>query len=300
MLKATGASRAPEIATTGPPNPYLLEIRDLVYQLAGIFQPDNKLDLLADRCQKRMAAVGITQLRDYLDCLTIQPIRQAELVELLNAITIGETYFFRNQPQLDAFRRVVLPAILECKAGPPRQTIRIWSAGCSTGEEPYTLAIILLEESATVMKGWSFEIVATDLNERSIVQARRGIYGEYSARKLTNAQRQKFFTQTSEGLAIKDEVKANVRFNRVNLLDDSRMAFIKGMDVILCCNVLIYFDVASKRRVLQHFCNNLLPHGYFFVGSAESLYNVTQDFSLVHFAGTTGYERNQQRQTGNR
>jgi chemotaxis protein methyltransferase CheR len=235
---------------SGPPDPQLVRIRDLVYQVAGIFQPDNKLKMLEDRCCRRMQVLSVKTLRDYYDCLTVKPIRQAELVSLLNEITIGETCFFRNMPQLDAVRNVVLPHILEARSKIPVKHLRIWSAGCSTGEEPYTLSMILLEEIAGKLKGWNFEILATDLNERSLAHCNHGVYGKYSTRNLTAYFRQKYFSIKGEDLEIRPEVKAHVNFSRLNLFDDGRMAFMKGLDLVMCANVLIYFDAASKRRVI--------------------------------------------------
>jgi chemotaxis protein methyltransferase CheR len=280
----------------GPPDPYLVKIRDLVYQVAGIFQPDNKLRFLEDRCQRRLKELRISTLREYYDCLTVKPIRQAELVSLLNEITVGETCFFRNQPQLDALRNVVLPAILEAKSKLPLRHLRIWSAGCSTGEEPYTLNAFLMEESAGRLKGWTFEIIATDLNERSLAHCKQGVYGEYSTRNLTAYYRQKYFEPAENQLRVSARLKTGVNFSRLNLLDDARMAFMKSMDVIFCCNVLIYFDVLSKRHVIQHFYNNLLPLGYLFLGHSESLFGVTDEFRLVHLPSTTAYVKSQQRQ----
>jgi len=282
--------------TGGSPNPSLIQIRDLVYRVAGIFQPDNKLRLLEDRCSKRMEVLGVTALRDYYDCLTVKPIRQAEMVALLNEITIGETCFFRNQPQLDALRDVVLTRILEARSKLPVRNLRLWSAGCSTGEEPYTLSMMLLEETNARLKGWNFEILATDLNERSIAHAKHGIYGDYSTRNIPQYYRQKYFMARGEGLQVVPDVKAKVNFNRVNLLDAARIAFMKGVDLVLCCNVLIYFDVSSKRQVIQHFYNNLLPHGYLFLGHSESLYGVSDDFRLVHLPSATAYVKTEKRQ----
>lgn len=280
----------------GPASAQLVRIRDLIYQVAGIFQPDNKLRLLEDRCQKRMQVLAVNSLSDYYECLTIKPIRQAELVALLNEITIGETCFFRNQPQLDAIRNVVLPKIVEARAKMPLRHLRIWSAGCSTGEEPYTLSMMLLEETTVRLKGWTFEILATDLNERSLAHAKHGLYGKYSTRNLPAYFRDKYFLTRGEDLQVSPDVKAKVNFNRVNLSDNARMAFMKGIDMILCCNVLIYFDGASKRRVIQHFYNNLLPHGYLFLGHSESLYGITDDFKLVHLPSSTAYVKAEQRQ----
>lgn len=273
----------------GAPGTHLVRIRDLIYQVAGIFHPDNKMRLLEDRCSKRMQVLGVSSLADYYDCLTVKPIRQAELVALLNEITIGETCFFRNLPQLDAIRNIVLPKIVEARAKMPLRHLRIWSAGCSTGEEPYTLSMIMLEETAEKLKGWTFEVLATDLNERSLAHAKHGSYGTYSTRNLPQYFRQKYFTARGDELQVSSEVKAKVSFNRVNLSDNARMAFMKGIDMVLCCNVLIYFDGASKRRVIQHFYNNLLPHGYLFLGHSESLYGITDDFRLVHLPSATAY-----------
>jgi chemotaxis protein methyltransferase CheR len=292
-------SAAPPVArlaeSPGTPNPHLVRIRDLIYQVAGIFQPNNKLRLFEDRCGKRMQVLGVSTLRDYYDCLTVKPIRQAELVALLNEITIGETCFFRNQPQLDGIRNIVLPKIVEARAKLPLRHLRIWSAGCSTGEEPYTLSMMMLEETAERLKGWTFEILATDLNERSLAHAKHGSYGSYSTRNLPAFFRDKYFTARGEDLHVNPEVKAKVNFSRVNLSDNARMAFMKGLDMVLCCNVLIYFDGASKRRVIQHFYNGLLGHGYLFLGHSESLYGISEDFRLVHLPSATVYVKSEKR-----
>ena len=140
------------------------------------------------------------------------------------------------------------------------------------------------------MSGWTFDILATDLNENSLATAKAGIYGEYALRSTTDLLRKKYFRQHDDKrLQASDQLKSIIRFDRVNLSDDRKMTFLKGIDLILCCNVLIYFDLASKRRVLQHFHSNLLPGGYVFLGPAESLYQVDDRFHLVHFPGTVGY-----------
>jgi chemotaxis protein methyltransferase CheR len=283
----TTAAAQPVPFVDGPPDPELVRIRDLIYQVAGIFHPDNKLRLLNDRCGRRMKERDVKTLRDYLQCLTSQASRQAELIALLNEITIGETCFFRNQPQLDALRNIVIPKMLELKSKLPFRRLRIWSAGCSTGEEPYTLSMLLLEEGR--LKDWTLEILATDLNERSLAHAKEALYGTYSTRNLKTLYRQKYFASVGEQLQVQPAARSHISFNRLNLSDDARMTFMKGLDVIFCCNVLIYFDLASKRRVIEHFYNDLLPHGYLFLGHSESLYGVSEDFRLVHLPGTTAY-----------
>jgi chemotaxis protein methyltransferase CheR len=273
----------------GSPEPDLVRVRDLIYAVAGIFHPNNKLRLLQDRCGRRMKKLGMKTLREYFQCLTCGPVRKTELIALLNEITIGETCFFRNRQQLDALRRIVIPKILEAKSRLPFRRLRIWSAGCSTGEEPYTLRMVLLEEAEGLLKDWSVEILATDLNERSLAHATTAIYGHHSTRKLTPFYQQKYFCPVGEQLQVKVAARSNIKFSRLNLSDDARMTPMKSMDAIFCCNVMIYFDLISKRRVFQHFFNNLLPHGYLFLGHSESLFGVSDDFRLVHLPGTTAY-----------
>jgi len=292
------AGAQPSFVPDGPPDPDLIRIRDLVYQVAGIFHPDSKLRLLRDRCERRMKELKTQTLHEYFDWLTIRPQRQTELVALLNEITIGETCFFRNMPQLDALRQIVFPKIIDAKAKLPFGRLRIWSAGCSTGEEPYTLSMLILEESQKLLKDWTVEILATDLNERSLAHAKNAVYGNYSTRNLVPYYRQKYFAPAADQLQVQQPVQNLVSFSRLNLSDDARMMFMKSLDVIFCCNVLIYFDLASKRRVIQHFYNNLLPHGYLFLGHSESLYGVTDDFRLVHLPGATAYLRGERSAAG--
>ncbi len=269
-------------------DPTYLKIRDLIYKVSGIYHSEQKLYLLIASCKRRMSALDKSGPAQYLDHLTTDPKREAELHLLLNEITIGETYMFRHPPQLDALHNVVLPQIMRGKSAIGVKRLRFWSAGCSTGEEPYTLAMFLLEEKQ--LAGWNFDILATDLNSNSLETARAGIYGEYSLRNVSDALRQKYFQDAGNNkLQASAALKSRIRFDRVNLSDTSKMVFLKGIDAIFCCNVLIYFDVASKRRTVQHFYNNLVPGGYFFLGHAESLFHVDDTFQLVHFPGTTAY-----------
>jgi len=279
----------PTARTMAAPDASLIRIRDLIYRAAGIFHPDNKLRLLEDRCGRRVRELSVSNFREYYDYLSNPSHAREEMVKLLNEVTIGETCFFRYQPQLDALKSVVWPHIIAARTNIPVKKLRIWSAGCSTGEEPYTLAIMLLEESGGLFRDWTFDIQATDLNERSVEHAKAGIYGDYSLRNLSPYIRQKYFTAAGDKLQVNPAVKSLVTVSRLNLLEDVRMLFMKGMDLIFCANVLIYFDLDSKRRVIQHFYSSLQPHGYFLLGHAESLYGVNDQFKLVHFPSATGY-----------
>jgi len=208
----------------------------------------------------------------------------------LNEITIGETYMFRHPAQLNALHNVIVPQILKTKGSFGIKRLRFWCAGCSTGEEPHTLAMSLLEEKDKLLAGWTWDVLATDLNDNSLEAARAGSYGEYALRNTSDVLRRKYFKDVGNNkLQANDLLKAQIRFDRLNLRDDNKMLFQKGIDVIFCCNVLIYFDLASKRRVVQHFHANLLPGGYLFLGHAESLFQVDDSFRLVHFTGTTAY-----------
>ncbi|MFZ3339952.1 MAG: protein-glutamate O-methyltransferase CheR [Terriglobales bacterium] len=271
-----------------PRDPAYLKIRDLVYRISGIYHSEQKLYLLVSSCTRRMGACGAANPSEYLDHLTVRGNRDSELRLLLNEITIGETYMFRHPAQLNAMSTVVLPQVMQSKSAIGLKRLRIWSAGCSTGEEPYTLAMFLHEEKQ--LAGWTFDILATDLNTKSLETSKAGIYGDYALRNVTDVQRRKYFKDAGNGkFEVNDLLRSHVRFDRINLSDDSKMLFQKGIDVIFCCNVLIYFDLASKRRVVQHFFSNLIPGGYFFLGHAESLFQVDDAFRLVHFSGTTAY-----------
>ena len=286
----------PALALTAPKkgaeaiDPAYRQIRDLVYKISGIYKSEEKLYLLADGCGRRMKQLAVRTPREYWDRLNAAAFRDAELRELLNEITIGETCLFRSQPQLDALRKVILPEIVAEKTKQITKRLRIWSAGCSTGEESYTLAMNMLEESERLLKGWTVEILATDLNDRSVETAKAGIYGDYALRNTTDYYKRKYFSTLDEKrLEVRPEVKKLVTFSRLNLQDDSRMLFMKGMDLIFCCNVLIYFDGASKSKVINHFFSNLNFGGHFFLGTSESLMKLNDQFRLIHFPGTIAY-----------
>jgi chemotaxis protein methyltransferase CheR len=290
----TGTQLAKSSLATGaggsPVDPICRQIRDLVYKVSGIYKTEEKLYLLAAGCERRMKQLGARTPREYWDQLTANPNRDGEMRQLLNEITIGETCLFRSQPQIDALRKVILPEIVGEKVKQITRRLRIWSAGCSTGEESYTVAMNLMEEGETLLKGWTIEILATDLNDRSIETAKAGIYGDYALRSTPDYFKRKYFLPVDEKkLQVRPEVKKLITFSRLNLQDDSRMLFMKGMDVILCCNVLIYFDGPSKAKVINHFFTNLNFGGYFFLGTSESLLNLNDKFHLVHFPGAIAY-----------
>ena len=270
-------------------DPALVKLRDLIYRMSGIYHAENKFYLLATRSRRRMKIINSQTFSDYLDHLTTRPNRDAEMRSLLNEITIGETYFFRSQAQMEAVNKVILPKLSAMSSKQFVKKLRVWSAGCSTGEEPYTLSILLLEQVAQKLKGWTFEILATDLNDNSIAKCREGLYAEYALRNLGPEMRRKYFKQEGNLYRVNEEVRAAVTFDRLNLQDQTRMLFTKGFDLIFCCNVLIYFDGPAKKRTVDHFYNGLIPGGHFFLGECETLFGIYDQFRLVHFPGATGY-----------
>src|SRR5260370_32123597 len=174
-----------------------------------------------------MKELKVQTLREYVECRTIRPLRQTERIEMLNEITIGETCFFRNQAQLDALRRVVITNILEAKSQLPQRRLRIWSAGCSTGEEPYTLRMVQLEEADSRLKNWTVEILATDLNERSLAHAKAAVCGHYSTRKLTPHYRRKYFLPYRNHLRVTPALRANFTFSLLRLSDHARTSLME-------------------------------------------------------------------------
>jgi chemotaxis protein methyltransferase CheR len=266
------------------------QLRDFIYNICGMYFHTTKKYFLESRLTRRMEATGAKTYQDYY-LLLRSPRGSEELKFLMDEITTNETYFFRNVPQLAALENKLLPELVEIKNKMGFRKLRIWSAASSSGEEAYTMAMILLEKRATLLKDWIIEIVGTDINETVIAQAKEGIYNAYSVRNIPEAYKRKYIREDNGKFILSPEVKKFVTFNKLNLYEDSKMIFMKSFDFIFCANVLIYFDTASKSKVVQHFYNNLQPYGYFFVGQSESLHGVNDKFKTVHFPGGFGYKK---------
>ena len=266
------------------------QLRDFIYNICGMYFHTTKKYFLESRLTRRMEATGAKTYQDYY-LLLKSPRGSEELKFLMDEITTNETYFFRNVPQLAALENKLLPELVEVKNKMGFRKLRIWSAASSSGEEAYTMAMILLEKRATLLKDWIIEIVGTDINETVIAQAKEGIYNAYSVRNIPDVYKRKYIREDNGKFILSPEVKKFVTFNKLNLYEDSKMIFMKSFDFIFCANVLIYFDTASKSKVVQHFYNNLQPYGYFFVGQSESLHGVNDKFKTVHFPGGFGYKK---------
>jgi len=243
--------------------------------------------LFERRLGPRLAALGLTSFSEYVALLRGAGEGQQELSVAVEAITTHETYFFREQFQLDAFREEVLPELARSRAGGLRLTL--WSAGCSTGEEAYTLAILLLESG--LFRGWSLRVIGTDLSRKVLSVARQGVYGPSSFRTTDPALRDRYFEPVGESARVCDEVRALVSFRPQNLMDTGSIAASGPVDVIFCRNVLMYLAGESRLKIALAFHEALIPGGYLFLGHSESLLNVETPFELVHLRRDLAYRR---------
>jgi chemotaxis protein methyltransferase CheR len=281
-------------ASEPPHDPYLARIRDLIQEEGGSFRVDSKPEELEDRCRRRMQKIGVNTLDTYFKLLTTLPSGQAELGKLLKELQHGTT-FFANLSQLDDFRRAVLPIIVEAKKKMALAHIRVWCAECGSGEDAYSLGMILQEETHGLLASCTFEVLATDSDEHAVNFARQGLYDPQGARSVNSHFRQSYFVALGNQLKVNLQIKARVNFSVIDLLNDSQITFMKGMNAIFCCNVLSGFDRPTKQRVLQHFWTALQPQGFLFLGESESLYGASQDFELVDLHSSGVYQKMQQR-----
>jgi len=279
------------------PDAHLLGIRDVLYKIARIFPPDQKLQLLEACCMVRMEELGIGLLRDYFEYLTATSRGRAETTLLLNEILGNEKCFFRGKPQLDALHKIILPKLIAAKLTSPSRTIKIWSAGCSTGEEAYSLAITLLEAS-DLLEGWTCTILATDINEQAVEHAGKAVYSADTIRNLAPDILQKYFVKQGNAFSLCLEARNLITFQHLSLLDDRRRCAMTGIDIIFCRNVLVYLDNIAKAQVLEQFHNSLSPGGILFLDPAESLFGVTSKFLLVHLPSANAYTKIENQMAG--
>jgi len=266
------------------------EWRQFIYDLCGIFFQDNKKYLLESRLQKRIKHLKIDSFEYYLHYLKTNPHREQEKQHLYEAITINETYFFRNQPQLEALVASVVPELIDSKLGGLKK-MRIWSAASSSGEEAYSIAMILSELVLPKYPNLKVEIIGTDINYAVIETAKKAVFKEYSIRNTPPIYLKKYFQKVDNTYILNPKIKNMVSFKVLNLYDDSGMRRMGKSDVIYCANVLIYFDQESKIKVVNNLYNNLNPDGYLFIGYSETLHGISKAFKLVSFPKTIGYKK---------
>jgi chemotaxis protein methyltransferase CheR len=263
-------------------------LRDLIAEYCGIFFEDDSRYLLERKLNRRVKVNGLDNFRDYFRFLLYDKRKDDELSNVVDVLTVNETYFFRELNQLKAFSGEICQELKALK--PDARKIRIWSAGCASGEEPYTIAMLVLER-APLFKGWEVEILGSDINRRVLQTARNGVYRKNSFRATDDYYLNKYFMKEGDSYRIKDEVKRLVNFNCLNLLDPCKAHLVGMMDIIFCRNVLMYFHHNAKKRVVDNFHGRLSDGGYLLLGHAESLINVSTAFSLKHLRNDMVYQK---------
>ena len=263
-------------------------LRDAIYTYAGIFISHDYQGIFMRRLERRVLALAMDSFHEYYYYLKYSQDNHDEFRNLMDVITIKETYFFREIDQIKTLVNEVLPEIRKDK---PYESIKIWSAGCATGEEAYTLAMLCLEKGYELGKS-QIEIFANDISQEAIQKAKQGIYKQTSFRTTDPLYMQRYFLAEPDGsYRIRDELREALNFFCINLLDKNRLTFLPMFDIIFCRNLIIYFDDTSKRTVIESFYQKLYPNRYLFLGHSESLINFTHLFKLRHFQHSLVYQR---------
>lgn len=256
---------------------HLNRVRHLVYEKTGIFFDEKKDYYIRNRLAQRMEKTRAGTFPEYYGRLADDG---EELQCLIEAMTVNETYFFRDFQQLQGFAEKTLPRLSAAKRARGESVMRGWSAACSTGEEAYTLAIIL-REMLPQDWNWQIRVDGTDIDRKVLDFARLGIYGERSMKDTPLAYRERHFhVETGPRWRVKESLKSHVTFEQVNFVDRQAMRTRKGYDFIFCRNALIYFDDESRRRVVNMLYDALVPGGYLFLGHSESVGRITAAFQL--------------------
>lgn len=296
------------MSTTGL-NPQLTEaelklLQALVYQECGMHFDERRAHFLQDRLQRRLKECQLDSFYSYYRLLISDQGKQ-ELAQLLENLTVNETSFFRNKAQLDLFQKYIFEDLLRRKQDRRDYSIRIWSAGCSTGQEAYTLAMLMADGLAyyymrnplpfdmpmpkpLIPPPWRVEILASDISYSVLRAGQEGAYTESQMASVDYSYRLRYFDKLGERYAVKKAVKELVHFDFHNLKTEYLP---QRNDMIFCRNVMMYFDEAEQKRLVDKFARCLNPEGYLFVGHAESLLGLTEKFAMVHRNSGTAYQR---------
>lgn len=234
-----------------------------------------KKNLIEGRLGKTILDMGFSNFTEYVDYL-LKSKSPEDLDILINKLTTNHTYFMRENSHFEFFQNVILPD-LESRA--KNRTLGVWSAGCSSGEEPYTLSILLKEYFGNKTPAWDTRLLATDISKQILTKASRGIYGEDSLKELPDSWKKKYFTKSNQGYTVTQALKDNVVFREFNLMDPIRFKI--PFDVIFCRNVMIYFDQPTKDALIQRFYNALKPGGYLLIGHSETLNKENSQFKYI-------------------
>ncbi len=262
-------------------------LRELVHESFGLVFADDRRAWFEKRLAPRLVFRDLPSFAALQRFLRFDPARRAELEAVAEALTNNETYFFREPLQLRAFAEEILPSLAAWRA--PERRLRVWSAGCSTGEEAYTLAALLLGSGR--FEGWRIEVLGTDLARRALAVARRGTYGASSFRSPEAEAIRPWFREGGGRWTVADELRQAVSFGYLNLVDERASHFVGPVDAVFCRNVMIYFDEPVRRRVVKMLHGRLRAGGWLLLGHSESLLHVTTDFELVQLRHDLVYRK---------
>jgi chemotaxis protein methyltransferase CheR len=262
-------------------------LADVLQESAGLAFTESSRIVFERRLADRVVELGLATFSEYHKYLLYSTNRESELSAALELLTTAETYFMRQAYQLESFRSEVLPELLRRNEQTRRLTV--WSAGCSTGEEVFTLAILIRDSE--LFQGWEVRVLGSDLTSSRVATARRGIYRERSFKAVDASFRDRHFSPHPEGWQIADSIRAMCHFGQLNLMDAGSVSSVGRVDVVFCRNVLIYFAPAQRAIVTQHLYQRLVRGGYLFLGHSESLLNVSTAFELVHLKEDLVYRK---------
>jgi chemotaxis protein methyltransferase CheR len=255
--------------------------RNLIYKESGItFTPTNR-SILESRLKEKLREKGVDSPKTYYNTITKNA---EELKSFLGAITTNLTRFFRNQAHFDALQQHVVPELLKIKQNAGK-VLKIWSAGCSTGEEPYSIAMLLSE---ILPMGWKFDIVASDINLKCLMTAKEGFYADNRIEGIPAAYLKKYFDKIAGGYKVKPAIISRIRFDYHNLSHDSGL---RNLDIVFCRNVIIYFDEVAQTAVMKRFWDSMSSKSFLFIGHSESLFGMDTKFEFVKTQWSTLYRK---------
>lgn len=262
------------------------ELQDFIYKKSGMFFPLSRKNYIEQKVFKRIESLRYNNFNDYLNILKKELIR-TEIINLFNEITVNETFFFRDKPQLEVLEKHIVPELI----GRGRRSIEILSAGCSSGEEAYTIAVILREKFPQIQ----FKITGIDISDLVVAKAFRAEYTQYAVRFVPPTYQKKYLMPMDNGsFKFRDQYKANVSFKKLNLMELDETSVIPSstrFDVLFCRYVLIYFDKDSKQKVIDSFYEKIADKGYLILGNSESLFSISNEFKMLHFPSAIIYHR---------
>lgn len=253
--------------------------RDIIYRLTGIQMTEKKRNLVVARLSKRLRALNLHSFSQYYDYLNTSTSAADELSNLINRITTNKTDFFREKHHFDFLANEILPSYISAAQKGRERRLRIWSSGCSSGEEPYTLAMTVAE-SFKNERGWDLKILATDLDTDVLTKASRGVYSSQQIAPVPLGLLSKYFVRSSEGYEVSQQLKSMIYFRKLNLMDPV-FPMKKPFDIIFCRNVMIYFDEQTKQDLIKKYHSHLKNDGYMFVGHSESLMTMKHLFRFL-------------------